>query len=58
MHPCSHTINPDVASLCREKTRKSASDVTAHRLGQVEAYVTVREVLSKASTAADAALSR
>ncbi len=31
---------------------------TAHRLGQVEAYLTVREVLSKASTAADDVLSR
>jgi hypothetical protein len=30
--------------------RKSASDVAAHRLGQVEAYLTVREVLSGAST--------
>jgi hypothetical protein len=45
--------NPNVAYLCRGKTRKSASDVDAHRLGQVEAYFTVREVLSEASTAAD-----
>jgi len=32
--------------------------MAAHRLGQVEAYFTVREVLSEASTAADGALSR
>ncbi len=51
-------INPNVAYLCRGKTRKSASDVAAHRLGQVEAYLTVREVLSEASTAADGVLSR
>ena len=38
--------------------RKRASDVAAHRLGQVEAYFTVREVLSEASTAADGVLSR
>jgi hypothetical protein len=51
-------INPNVADLRQEKMRKSAPDVTAHRLGQVEAYFTVREVLSEASTAADGALSR
>ena len=38
--------------------RKSASDVAAHRLGQIEAYLAVREVLSEASTAADGVLSR
>ncbi len=38
--------------------RKSAPDVAAHRLGQVEEYFTVREVLSEASTAADGPLSR
>ena len=31
---------------------------TAHRLGQVEAYLTVREVLSEVSTASDVVLSR
>jgi hypothetical protein len=31
--------------------------VAAHRLGQVEAYLTVREVLSEASTVADGVLS-
>ena len=51
-------INPNFAYLCQGKTRKSASDVAAHRLGQVEAYLTVREVLSEASTAADGVLSR
>ena len=34
------------------------SDVAAHRLGQVEAYFTVREVLSEESTASDGVLSR
>ena len=53
-------LNPNVAYLCRGKTRKSVSDVAAHRLGQVEAYFTVREVLSEASTLAppQAGLSR
>ncbi len=51
------TVNPNVAYLRQEKTRKSAPGVAAHRLGQVEAYFTVREVLSEASTAADGALS-
>jgi hypothetical protein len=32
--------------------------VAAHRFGQVEAYLTVREVLPEASTAADGGLSR
>jgi hypothetical protein len=32
--------------------------VAAHRLGQVEAYLTVRGVLSEASTASDGVLSR
>jgi hypothetical protein len=52
------SVNPNFAYLCQGKTRKSASDVAAHRLGQVEAYLTVREVLSEASTAADGVLSR
>jgi len=51
-------INPNVADPFREKTRKSASDVAAHRLGQGEAYLTVREVLSEVSTASDNVLSR
>ncbi len=32
--------------------------MVAHRLGQVEAYLTVREVLSGVSTSADSVLSR
>jgi hypothetical protein len=44
-------LNPNVAYLRRGKTRKSASGVTAHRIGQVEAYLPVREVLSEVSTA-------
>ena len=51
-------IHPNVAYPGRGKTRKSASDVAAHRLGQVEAYLTVRRVLSEASTASDGVLSR
>ena len=51
-------VNPNVAYLCREKTRKRVSDAPAHRLGEVEAYFVVREVLSEASTAADGVLSR
>jgi hypothetical protein len=47
----SERLNPNVAYLYRGKTRKSNSNVAAHRLGQVEAYLTVREVLSEASTA-------
>ena len=54
--PC--VVYPNVAYLCREKTRKSMSDVAAHRLGQVEAYLTVREVLSEVSTSTDGVLSR
>jgi hypothetical protein len=41
-------IYPNVACLCRGKTRKSTSDVPARRLGQVEAYITVREDLFRA----------
>jgi len=43
-------VNPNVAYPRRGKTRQSGPDVAAHRLGQVEAYLTVREVLSEAST--------
>ena len=52
------SLYPNVAYLRQGKTRKSAPDVAAHRLGQVEAYLTVREVLCEASTAADGVLSR
>ena len=47
---------PNVADLHRGKTRQIALDVAAHRLGQDEAYLTVREILSEASTAADGVL--
>jgi hypothetical protein len=43
----------NVSDLHRGKTRKSVSDVAARRLGQVEAYLTVPEILSEASTAPD-----
>ena len=46
-------VDPNVASLCRGKTRQGASDVAAHSLGQVEAYLTVREMLAETSTGAD-----
>ncbi|MEE9121245.1 MAG: hypothetical protein V3U56_08145, partial [Syntrophobacteria bacterium] len=40
------------------KTRQSVPDVAARRLGEDEAYLTVRDILSEASTVADGALSR
>ena len=46
-------LNPNVAYLCRGKTRQGAPDVASRRLGQAEAYFTVREVLPEASTGAD-----
>ncbi len=49
-------VNPNVADLHRGKTRQSATDVAARRLGQDEAYLTVRDILSEASTAADGVL--
>ncbi len=50
------SLNPNFAYLRRGKMRKGATGVAANRLGQVEAYLTVREVLSEASTAADGVL--
>jgi hypothetical protein len=50
--------NPNVANLLRGKTRQSVPDVAARRLGEDEAYLTVRDILSEASTVADGALSR
>ena len=38
--------------------RVSVPDVAARRLGEDEAYLTVRDILSEASTVADGALSR
>jgi hypothetical protein len=40
----------NVANLLRGKTRQSVPDVAAHRLGQDEAYLTVRDILAEAST--------
>ncbi len=51
-------VNPNVANLLRRKTRQSVPDVAARRLGEDEAYLTVRDILSEASTVADGALSR
>ena len=51
-------VNPNVADPLRGKTRQSAPDVDARRLGQDEQYLTVREILSEVSTVADGALSR
>jgi hypothetical protein len=51
-------LYPNVAKMCRGKTRQGASDVASHRLGQAEAYLTVREVLAEASTGADDVLWR
>jgi hypothetical protein len=51
-------LYPNVANLCRGKTRQGAPDVVARSLGQVEAYLTVREFLAEASTAADGVLWR
>jgi len=56
-HPTSLVwLNPNVANLCRGKTRQGASDVVARSLGQAEAYLTVREVLTEASRGADGSL--
>jgi len=49
-------INPNAANLYREKTRQGAPDVASRGLGQVEAYLTVREILPGASKGADGAL--
>ena len=56
----SERLNPNVAYLYSGKTRESTFRLrrTAHRLGQVEAYLRVGEVLSEASTAVDGVLSR
>ena len=49
--------SPNVAYPRQGKTRQSVPDVGARRLGQDEQYLTVREILSEASTLADGALS-
>ncbi len=51
-------INPNVAKMCRGKTRQGAPGVASRRLGEVEAYFTVREILPEASTGADGVLWR
>jgi len=50
-------IYPNVAYPRRGKTRQSVPDVGARRLGQDEQYLTVREILSEASTLSDGTLS-
>ena len=49
-------LYPNVANLHRGKTRQGASDVASRSLGQVEAYLTVREILAEASKGADGVL--
>jgi hypothetical protein len=49
-------VYPNVANLLRGKTRQSVPDVAARRLGEDEAYLTVRDILSEASTVADGAV--
>jgi len=44
------SLYPNVAYPRRGKTRQSAPNVGARRLGQDEQYLTVREILSEAST--------
>jgi hypothetical protein len=51
-------VNPNVVKMCRGKTRQGATDVASRRLGQVEAYFTVREILPEASKGADGVLWR
>jgi hypothetical protein len=41
-------VNPNVAYPRRGKTRQSAPNVGARRLGQDEQYLTVREILFRA----------
>jgi len=42
----------------RGKTRQGASDLASRSLGQIEAYLTVREILAEASKGADGVLWR
>ena len=51
-------LNPNVANLHRGKTRQGASDVASRSLGQVEAYLNVREILAEASKGTDGVLWR
>ena len=43
-----HSLYPNVAYPRRGKTRQSAPNVGARRLGQDEQYLTVREILFRA----------
>jgi hypothetical protein len=45
-----------VAHLRRGKTHQNASGVAEHRIGQVAAYSTVREILAETSTNAGSVL--
>jgi len=49
-------LNPNVADLCQGKTHQGAPDVASRRLGEVEAYLTVREILPETSKGADGVL--
>ncbi len=51
-------LYPNFANLCRRKTRQGAPDVASRRLGQVGAYLTVRDILPGASKGADGVLWR
>jgi|GEM_PF-2480383 hypothetical protein len=51
-------LYPNVVNLLRGKTCQSVPDVAARGLGEDEAYLTVRDILSEASTVSDGALSR
>ena len=51
-------VYPNVVCPRRGKRRQSGPNVNARRLGQDEQYLTVREILSEASTLADGVLSR
>jgi hypothetical protein len=44
------SLYPNVANLLRGKMRQSVPDVAARRFGEDEAYLTVRDILSEAST--------
>ena len=46
-------VNPNVAKMCRGKTRQGVPDVASHSLRKVEAYLTVREILPETSKGAD-----
>ena len=46
-------LYPNVAKMCRKKTRQGAPDVASHSLGEVEAYFAVREILPETSKGAD-----